>query len=505
MPTFQGDKGGLLWDATALPNAFLCEYMPAAPEGYVKVYLYGYMYAHHVAAEDGLLLADIAKALTLEEGEVAQAFRYWERCRLVQRIQDNPPQYRFLSVQQTLLSRQAAPQDNAYMDFAQALYAIFGDKRKLHGNETVLAYEWVEQLGLPSEVVLMMIQHLVSTRGVQFGFKEAQKLALELCEQHIKTLEAAEQLFSRSEAAWKGTRKVLRRMGKYRDPSLDETDLFIKWTTEWRFQPKAIESACAAMTGGDPSFKYLDKILQGLRERSGREASTSAQVEKQLQSEQEETTRVREMLAACGLKAALVDEGKRLVYRDMLQYGDHQVVLLAAEAVGKRRSGHSLDAVTELLVSWQKKGLTTPQAVEQYLAEVQKQNRLLKSLLESAGREAAPKLSDRELLLKWRQDWGFSEPMLQQAAELAKHTDKPLLYMDKILNDWHDKGISTPAEAEKNQESRKAAAEAAATAPQGKPAKAGKVVAEQQYKQRAYDPEKYTGLTPEEIEEASKL
>ena len=46
MPTFEAERGGLLWDATAVPNAFFCEYMPAAPDSHVKVYLYGLMCAH---------------------------------------------------------------------------------------------------------------------------------------------------------------------------------------------------------------------------------------------------------------------------------------------------------------------------------------------------------------------------------------------------------------------------------------------------------------------------
>ena len=37
MPTFEAERGGLLWDATAVPNAFFCEYMPAAPDSHVKV------------------------------------------------------------------------------------------------------------------------------------------------------------------------------------------------------------------------------------------------------------------------------------------------------------------------------------------------------------------------------------------------------------------------------------------------------------------------------------
>ena len=60
-----------------------------------------------------------------------------------------------------MLKRREAPRDEAYEAFAQAVYAAFGDRRKLHGGETVLAYEGREQLKLPAEVVLMLIQHMI--------------------------------------------------------------------------------------------------------------------------------------------------------------------------------------------------------------------------------------------------------------------------------------------------------------------------------------------------------
>ena len=66
MPTFQCDTSALLWDATAVSNAFLCEFMPAAPDGYVKVYLYGLMYAHGGMLEEEGVLDDLAKALEMQ-------------------------------------------------------------------------------------------------------------------------------------------------------------------------------------------------------------------------------------------------------------------------------------------------------------------------------------------------------------------------------------------------------------------------------------------------------
>ncbi|MDD3214539.1 MAG: DnaD domain protein, partial [Eubacteriales bacterium] len=274
MAFFDTDKGSVLWDSIALSNAFICEYMPSAPENYVKVYLYGLMYVRFPAAGEGLTPEMLARELGMEENDVLAAFQYWERCRLVTRTQDKPPKFTYLNVQQAMTGRQTSSGDEEYMQFAQALYAIFGEKRKLHGGETQLCYEWVEQLGLPREVVLMMVQHLAVTRGVNFSFKEAQKLAVELTERHIVTLEDAEQFFARSQSAWEGTRKILRRISKFRAPTVDEIDLYLKWTKEWGFAPKAIEAACAEMTGGDPSFKYLDSILRGVHERAGRKKTT---------------------------------------------------------------------------------------------------------------------------------------------------------------------------------------------------------------------------------------
>ena len=75
MALFEPDKAGILWDATALPNAFLCEYMPSAPEGYVKVYLFGLLYAHFPAAGEGLTAAAVARELSMEESDVLAAYQ----------------------------------------------------------------------------------------------------------------------------------------------------------------------------------------------------------------------------------------------------------------------------------------------------------------------------------------------------------------------------------------------------------------------------------------------
>ena len=499
MALFEPDKAGILWDATALPNAFICEYMPHAPEGYVKVYLYGLLYAHFpAAAGEGLSAASLARELSMEESDVLAAFQYWERCRLVTRTQDKPLRFTYNNVQQAVLGRQAMPQDEGYMQFAQALYAIFGDKRKLHGGETQLCYEWVEQLGLPREVVLLLVQHLASTRGVHFSFKDAQKLAVELTERHITSLEDAEQFFARSQAAWEGTQRVLRRMSKFRAPTVDEIDLYLKWTKEWGFAPKAVETACAEMTGGDPSFKYLDSILRGIGERAGRKATSAEQLTHQLQKEKSEAECIREVLRAAGLGANANEETVRLVYRDMLTQLPHETIVLAAREISRKKKTQSLDKLVELVEAWSKKGLTTPQDVEGYLALIREQNEQLRALFQTMGVGNLPTPRDRELLHKWRADWGFGMDVLLKAAEYSVGKNVPMAFLDKVLGDYHQNGVTSVAAAEADH-ARHVERYQQQAAP-GKPQ--GKTVIEQRYEQREYVGDKYTGLTQEEIEEA---
>lgn len=109
----------------------------------------------------------------------------------------------------------------------------------------ITLYEWVEELKLPAEVVILLLQHMISQRGKHFDMKSAEKLAQQMADENARTIDDAEQVLSRDTMVWEGSKKVIRRMGKRRMPSQDEMDLYMKWYREWQFAPDAIERACA--------------------------------------------------------------------------------------------------------------------------------------------------------------------------------------------------------------------------------------------------------------------
>lgn len=494
MPLFSFDDQFALFDVTPVENLFIQEYLPGAKGDYVKVYLYGLMGCYH-----GGTCQDIpamSRELTMSEDEILAAYRYWERRGLCQRISDNPPTFRYLSAKQILFMQKNPPVDKGYEEFAEALYSAFGDSRKLHGKETALCYEWVEDLGLPQEVVLMMVHHLITTRGKHFSFQAAQKLAVELAQENVRTIDDAENVLSRSKAVYEGSKKVLRRMGKRRQPSEDEMDLYLKWAKDWGYTPDAILEACKETTKGEPSFAYLNGILRGIRERGGGKTLTQKQLEGQMAKEQQAVAPVRVLLNTLGLRNLTINPGTIACYQQMQAMATDEVILLAAKETAT--SGGNLEDVMLTVQFFQQKELTTVPQVQAYLEKRREQNSFLFHLFQLWGLTSKPGAQDRTILSKWQEDWAFTPDTILVCAPWCAQAGKPLLYLDGILKNLHAQGIHTPEAAIANRES-------ASTKPSAQGAKpAGKTVSHQQYEQREYKDTEFYGLTQEMLEEARK-
>ena len=482
---FELDQEARSFGVTCGANRFLTDYLPAAKGDYVKGYLWG-LYACAQKGPD-YTLEEMAHELDLSVSDIEAALRYWERRALVSRISDNPPQYRFFSAVQRNMSPAGAVQaDMEYVSFAEAVYAAFGDRRKVKPSEISIAWEWVKDIGLSPEAVLMLLHHCIGQRGVNFSFRIAERLAVAMKEASVQSPDDAEAFLQHDQAVHEGTRKTLSRMGKRRLPTDDELALYEKWITEWQFEPQAILDACREMTSGDPSFKYLDGILNRVHKESG--AKTGAQVQKQFDLEEDEKKKAQEVFTRLGMGRFSGPAAIRQ-YREMLAVQPHEVLLLAADKCFQTK--HNLEDMVNLLEAWKKKGLETEADVRQYVDKVAEQNALLKEVFEACGHNGRPTEADRRLYEKWA-GFGYDQELILCAAEQARSAENSkIAYLDKVLEMWHEAGITdiSQARARKKPEEKK---------------KSGKTVSAQQYGQRQYSEEELLAVSDDLIEEARK-
>ncbi len=437
--TFGFDGKYAMFGVTPVENQFILEYVPQAKGDYVRVYLYGLMACHH--PEINMNLDQMSHELNLPEEEIQKAFRYWERRGLVRRISDAPPSWQYVSWKERD-TFSVPPQDREYEAFGEALYAVFDHERRLHGKEIQTCYEWVEDLKLPMEAVIMLLKHMAGVKGKDFSMQSAGRVALEMAEAGVQTLEDAESFLSRDQQVWDGVRRVLRKLGKKGMPSEAQVEMYRKWIQEWRFTPEAVEAACAETAKGDPSMGYLDGILKNVR--SGIPEGVTINPECYRQA-QEQGERLKSLLSILG-GGSITEENKAILVELERKY-EPAVIEIGARECARNRG--SFDELPKLLEAWQKKGLYTRADVESYVAEFHRQNELLKKLRDkwNAGEPRIGEAS-RKMAARWKSELGFDDEMILKCAEFASEAKAPMAYLDSILTSLHQKGIRTPEEAE---------------------------------------------------------
>ena len=474
--TFAFDEQFAMFDITPVENQFILEYLPGAKGEYVKVYLYGLLSCYHPKQDMGI--STMSRELGMTEEEIMQAFRYWERKGIVRRTQDHPPCWQFINIKQKNLVGDDTP-DPDYVQFTREMERCFEGVREFHGSEAAACYEWKESMGLPTEVILMLLNHMKNTRGKSFKIKDAEKVAMILSDEKAYTIEDAEQILARDGAMNTGFRSVLRKLGMRFNPSEANLKLYRKWTDEWHFTQDAIEAACDRTGTSTPSLALVDSILEKTWQAFGSKRELLDRTA--LDAYEQQRTGLKQILAEIGYHG-IPTPIQQKTYIQMTELYPQSIILLAAKECAAKRS--SFDSVLKLLQSWKKRGFIGEEQILDHIKAFHSKDNYLRSLRQKwSGRNDDPGQKAFQLLDKWENELGFSRDMITLAADYAFEARKPVSYMDSILSGWAEKGIRTAEEAAKE----KREGGTLASAQERKPSE--RKVSAQQYQQRDYSHE----------------
>lgn len=113
------------------------------------------------------------------------------------------------------------------------------------------------------------------------------------------------------------------------------------------------------------------------------------------------------------------------------------------------RNKKDLPYLKQVARIWFDNGITTLEKANDYLAQHkekwQKYNKVINFL--KIGRQ--PTSKEEELMYKWYYVFNFDEDIVQKACSMTVMTLKPSFnYIDKILEEWHEKGFKTLQEVE---------------------------------------------------------
>lgn len=142
---------------------------------------------------------------------------------------------------------------------------IYG--RTISLAERSMMLSLMDYYGLPAEVIIMLIGYAV--KSGRTGTNYIHTVGISWAENGICTLESAEEKIKALCKTNKLWTKFAAEVGiSHRRPTTKQTDLFNKWTSEWKFSIEIIAYAYEKMVESidKVNYKYLDKMLAGWHE-----------------------------------------------------------------------------------------------------------------------------------------------------------------------------------------------------------------------------------------------
>ena len=466
MPFLRFADDAAMYDSTPLDNMFIIENLPSAPEAFLKVYIYARMLCMHPEMGG---MEELSRALKLDGEMIENAFSYWERAGFMRRVADNPPEYVFVPTRGSSVTEMDRDYYK-YRDFNGELQQLFPAGKLIHPAQYGLANDWLNVYGFEQGAVIALVKNaLANTRSKNPDpariFKTVDKKVQELARLDITDEAGVIKAVSKDGNVDRTVREVLHSLGMFREPSEPETALVNKWLYDWKLTTEDIHKGCLeTVKAHNPSFAYLDRILEGRTDKPGN-ASFEA---------------MRGILRLMGLTINPSVE-HRAWYEGLIKEGfEPETIELAARQQSKRRIP-SINGLMDMLDTWKANNLQKYDDAFGFVTNGQRVRDEFKSILTNAGIVQPLNENDLAAYEAWRQT--VPGELIQFAADNSKGRSYPLSHIFYLLDKWNGMGI-TDVEA-----ARRAVSGAAGSGQTAQP-KANPAL---NYQQRDYSDDEFDG------------
>lgn len=179
----------------------------------------------------------------------------------------------------------------------------------------------------------------------------------------------------------------------------------------------------------------------------------------------------------------LVDEAQKALGRVFTSHSEISMLLALSDGLGlsdeyllillaycNQMGKQTMRYAEKLAVSLYDADITTADALSAHLRALEEAATVEGALKRLMGLSRSFTAKEKGYIADWTHQYGFGEDMLEKAYEFAAEatTNPTLGYMNSILKRWHEEGIRTPGDADRDRETHRAAAEKTAPQKRGK-------------------------------------
>lgn len=423
-----------------LDNLFIAEFLPVAPESAVKVYIYG---LYQCAGLGGGDLNTFAESLFMDPLEVKESFRYWQELGLVSITSQNPLEVRYLPVKNAL----SAPKKynpEKFSAFNAALQELY-PSRMITPNEYNKYYDFIETTKMEAEAVLMVVKYCLNLKGSDTRYPYILAVAGEWAKEGKRTVEDVNNRICENEAASEIMTEVMNALGKRMAATFDDRQFYVKWTKTWGFSHEAILLA-AKQFKNKGSIRKLDNVLDEYF-RMG--IFTCEEIGTYAQKRERMYELAKKINKNIGVYYESLDHVVEYYISEWLKKGFDDDSLLTLSRYCFMHSIRTLEGMNEVISKFFKLGLINTESINEYIDKMLKRDEFIKKIILACGSSRAVTAADREFYTIWKDNWGFSDEIIEYAAGSQNERMVTFRQINQTLAKFREQNIDTLEKAKK--------------------------------------------------------
>ncbi len=418
-----------------IDGTFVSEYMPSAPDGYVKIYLAG-MYLALTDPENNE--ETVAARLFTDAKTVSEAFLYWQEQGLVHVGSDTRSVEYLPVVPRNRQIRKFSKEK--YRTFNEQLHALFPNRNILPGEYNEY-YNVMETYNIEIEAMLTVIGYCKRLKGDDITYPYIVTVARNFAAEGYITFDRVSEKISELDLYGDELRAVAKALGK-RTVDHDDRRLYGKWTKNFGFDSGTVINVAKSVKKG--GMAKLDAKLTKYYELH---LSTLAEINNYEKSRDELYSLAKNVNRIIGVYYEQLDYIIESYTLNWLNMGFDAPTLEKVAEYCFKHGLRTLDAMNDTLKKFYKIGCVTAESIAGFVSEAAKSDDEIKEIFEAAGVVRQISTRDRDYYRTWTFSWKMPKDVILYGATVAKKADSPLSYLNSILAAWHDKGISSKDEA----------------------------------------------------------
>lgn len=427
-------------NVTTVDNIFISEFMPNASDNCVKVYLYG---LYKCSSGKDNTLEQFEKALQISKEDIISIFYYWQEVGLVQVINIEPVQIKYLPTKNALQKMKKYNVDK-YTSFNISAQELIGSKM-ITPREFEEFYYLIENLHMEKECLLKIIDYCVKIKGKNVAISYVVAVARNWAFEGVLTSSDVDERLMSQERISGDVSLVLKSMGIKRSASIDEYQMYLHWTNDMGVPLEIITYIIKFQK--IKNFNKLDSLINkcySLRLESPKE------IEDYFKGQELMFSVAKNVVKKLGLwyddLTSVVDTYISTWFQ--LGFGEDAMLKLADYAF--KTSVRTLDGLDKIITKMFKLGLLTCDDIDKYLADIVKNDMFIKQILDSLGINREVNSVDRSLYKTWIYSWNLNDDIIMYMSTFCEGKYLPMQYLNKLLSECHLNNLTTLGDVKKH-------------------------------------------------------